>query len=208
VSAYRSEAHVKLAYELELEDLAGAMRRAGRAATLRALVPPVALVTALVAGLLGWQLGWLTGVLAGVGIGAFGAWLVWWALRVGLRTVRTRWDERKHQRFEATEDAFEIHNRTSGKRIAWDVLLHWTSTEQEILLYVDPQTFHVIPKRVFPSREVQTALERLLDDRIPEGGEAAIAANARGAYAPFVFIVSLLLVVLGTAVEAIARLVL
>ena len=202
MTAYRKETHVKLAYELEQEDFLRAIARQ-RNGELQKVAPGLAVVLGIVwAGLL-WRLPVVGALVGGGAVSAFVLWLVWWALRSSRRVViREGWEDRRHQRFEASDEAFAIHDRVSGKRISWDLVVHWQETETDFYVFVDGANYHLIPKRVLGGSEVETALRRVLEDRVPEGGAARLAQAKKGSWLPFVTYAGVVALLLGTAAEA------
>ncbi|MCB9597227.1 MAG: YcxB family protein [Sandaracinaceae bacterium] len=206
MSAYRNEGHVKLSYTIEREDLLEAVRAQRQGSVLRSIGPPsVALVVVLSLPMF-HRLPLVAAALASGFVATMMALLVIAAIRAGRQRLDRDWEERRAHRLEVTEEAFEIHDATSGKRIAWELVTHWRETPREFLLYVEPHLFHVIPKRLLPSAEVQTNLRRLFEDRVLPGGEARLAAAARGSWVPFMTFVAILLTLCAAGAEAAAAL--
>ncbi len=206
MSAYRTESHVKLAYEVTREEYVRAVRMDLPGTLVRAVLPGIFLVLATIAGLMALRLALGPWLLAnGVVLFVVGA-LVVSSLRGSRRALDRRWQDLSTMRVEATEDALEVHGGESGKRIAWALVVAWRETDEAFHLFVDPLRFHLIPKRAFPGPETTTALRRLLEDRVPAGGEARRDAARRRAWVPFVVIVGIFAVIVATAVEAAAAL--
>ena len=207
MSAYRTEPQVKLAYELERDDLHGAQAARTRRLVLRVLAPSIGVVLAVVSAILVLRLGPSVGLGGSALILALTVWLVRWSFGARQHAkLDAGWDDYRVQRLEASEDAFGIHDRAGGKRIAWELVVHWEEAPTAFHVYPTTGTFHVIPKRAFPSRAVEASFRQLLVTRVAPGGEAKFAAATRGAWIHFVVFVGIVVITLGAIVEALGLL--
>lgn len=207
MSAYREESVVRLTYELELEDLERAWRprnaemtrnpRLAAAATVALggavyvfTIPAPAAQIALVASavLVGWIM--LKARAAFTEEALFGA----------------TWESRRHVQVEADESLISFRDRVSETRLEWEVVVHWDETEDAFLVYSTPALFHLIPKHAFSSPEQMTTLRHLLTDRVRGGAEPEIAAVRRTEWIPSVLYYVIFILVIMTAIEAVARL--
>lgn len=203
MTAYRSDAQVKLTYALTPDELLASVRAQTRKPVLAMVVPSLALVLGAVAALMLLRLPLGPG-LAGGGLVAFATTLfVGWAFQGTRRNLQRRASDFATIRLEATEDAFEVHGAESGKRIAWSLVLGWRETADAFLVFVDTGRFHLVPKRAFGGAEAITTFRRLLEDRVPPGGLARLEVERRSAWLPFTVAVAILAVLLGTLVEAV-----
>lgn len=207
MSAYREESVVRLSYTIEADDLRAAWLpvRAGWFHVMRLTVAATVALMGVVYVLT------LAPVPAAVALALVGALSGYFALKAKVLADPTdaygeRWEDHRHCTLEVTEDIFAIGNRVTESRIAWELVLHWRETQDAFLIYTSPSHFHVIPRRAFPKKELETTMRQLLTDRVAPGGDAAIAASERMGQIPLAAYYVVLTLVLGAFGEAIARL--
>ncbi|MBX3270634.1 MAG: YcxB family protein [Sandaracinaceae bacterium] len=205
MSAYRTEARVARALELSRQDYVAAIRGQLRPLLWRVVAPWVAAVVALCTGLMMARL--TLGVALGAGglVAALVAIVAVWALSGATRHLDRRLDDAREVHLDVSEEAFAIRDRSASLRVAWPLVIAWRETQDALLVYADASRFHVLPKRLL-SREEITVLRRLLEERVPPGGEARLAAAARGAWGPFALYLATLAVLWAALVEALAAL--
>ena len=92
----------------------------------------------------------------------------------------------------------------SSSLMSWDLLAHFSEDEAYFFVYVDPEAYHLVPKRAFATREAQIAFRRLLEDRIPRGGEERVAAGSRGVWTKIAFALGVIVLRIGGLLEAVA----
>ena len=203
VSAYRTDGTLTLSFTAEREDYRRAMGLGQALATGLAWVTPSWM---LVCALLILHLPHPAGLIASGGLALFVGWLVWFAARHNWKRLAALVSDadRREQRYQLTDDAFEVHNRVSGKKIAWELVMHWRETDDDFLIYVNQGAAHLIPKRILADEE--TALRRILRQRVSADGEASLERHERAAHRNFATRVTVLIVSLGTLLEAIAML--
>ena len=206
MSAYRAESVVRVDFTLEVEDF----RRAGRDPEARRQLARIGLflvvLVAACAGFVAATRGLAAGGLVGGGLALFLAWVARLTFRLDpAKRFGDRWEDIRHQKVEVTDEHFRVEDRTSHKRMTWDLVTHWAETEGYFLVYVDPGAYHLVPKRAFGSAEQATGFRQILADRVPAGGEARIATDRRGAIARLAFLFALLALLIGSLLEAAAR---
>lgn len=202
MTAYRSDAQVKLAFALGQDELMRAVRSQTRRAMVRVVVPVLTLVLAAVTGLMLLRLPLVPGLVAAGVVSTLVIAFVAKSLGGTRRLIERRAGDLASITVEATEDALDIRGGESGKRIAWSLVLGWRETDEGFLLFVDAGRFHLVPKRAFPSPESITTFRRLLEDRVVPGGLAKLEAERGRAWLPFTVAVAIVAVLLGTLVEA------
>ena len=197
MSAYRGEAVVRATYELEPEELL----RHARGPRWKKATGGIRLFIAATVVLAGATM-LLRVAPIGAAIGTLAlAFCVAWLFR---RTTRARpeeallgrcWDERRHVVLEVDEDRFSMRSGIFVTELAWDVITHWEEKEDAFLVYPTADTFHVIPKRVLATAQMQTMLRQLLADRVSPGGQAQVDRNAARVWpmAIYFFVITLLL---------------
>lgn len=203
MSAYREDANVRFEIELEPADLDATPPKQ------RSRVPfvlGVAAVLLAIDGLLAWSLPVAPAAVGAFMVDSLVAWLVYRMLTLNKKRVLERFDERRHLRLEATDEMLELHDSNSGKRMAWELWVHWSEDDERFFLHPNPGQFHIVPKRAFPSEQAQTAFRRLLSEHIPPGGEAKLRTRQGGGWAPALVFVSLIATVIGSLYELVATL--
>ncbi|MCA9608012.1 MAG: YcxB family protein [Myxococcales bacterium] len=207
MSAYRSDAHVKLSFALERDELLRAVRSQSRRVMLRMVVPVLVAVLGAVSALMLVRLPLVPGLLASAVVCSIVVAFVVKSLGGNRRLLERRALDLASIHLEATEEALDIRGGESGKRIAWSLVLGWRETDEGFLLFVDTSRFHLVPKRAFPGPESITAFRRLLEDRVVPGGLAKLEAERGRAWLPYTFAVTLIAVLIGTLVEALVAVV-
>lgn len=185
MNAYREESIVRVSYVLEADEFV----RAWKPYYADHLHPPrLALAaTAALGGLvflltLPWGVSQLAMVIA--------AALVGWFAYKSRFTVSTQsvygdtWEDCRHMDLEVTETEISIGNRLWAATLAWELIPHWRETETALLIYTAPETFYVIPKRVFTSKAQETVLRQLLTDHVSPDGDAIVTAAKRTSWIP------------------------
>lgn len=115
------------------------------------------------------------------------------------------WEDRRHEEVEVTEESLRFANRSHEETVDWELVVHWREDETAFHVYPSPAQDRVIPKRALANAEQQTALRRLLADRVKPGGEAEVrAARARNAVPTVVYALALSLLA-GAMLEALLR---
>ena len=201
MSAYRNGSRIKFTFEINLDDV----RRASTVLRNRNLAPTLgtaALFGAFVVGLLLWSVPTLLGAGLAVGVVGVTVWFVRVALSQAL-TTRVWQDGRRRIDVEATEEALEMSDADSGRRLGWDMLLHWMETETDFYIYRSAFEYHLIPKRELDPA-TQVALRHLLVTHLSEN-KTALRRAARLSWVPFVVLVCAWLLAAGAIVEAIGR---
>lgn len=204
MSAYRQDSKVRLTYEMRAAELQRGIRsQVDRPFRTSAMATGLLCSVAATLLILGSPTG--GGLAATAGFSLFAALVLWSIRRKPRQQILERLGETFTQRLEADEDAFEIHAPDSGKRVPWDFILQWQETQDDFLLYIDAIHVHVIPKRIFPTPEVETTFRQLLQDRIPADGPARFRAAQRGKWLPGFIALGTLLLVLASILEALVR---
>lgn len=197
MSAYRGEAVVRATYELEPEELLGHTRGARWDKATRGIRLFVAATVVLTGATMLLRIS-----PTGAGLGTLAlTFCVAWLYRRITRTPPEEqllgrcWDERRHVVLEVNEDRFSMKSGIFVTELAWDVITHWEEKEDSFLVYPTADTFHVIPKRVLGTKQMQITLRQLLAERVSPGGQAQVERNAARLWpmAIYLFVITLLL---------------
>ena len=187
MSAYRKESCVRLSYVLEEEDLERSARPILEEWAHRGRLSIGA--TVALSGIV--FIATMPAIAATVALVVASATAAWYGTKVKIvrsaiaRYGRT-WEDRRHVEVEITEDLFRVTDRAGELRLAWEMILHWRETQDDFLIYTNPEAVHAIPKRAFSSAEQEVTLRQLLSDRVAAGGERAVSAGMRTLWMPLV----------------------
>ena len=199
MSAYRTEATIKLRYEHDLEELLdGGPPLPWRRRYRLACGAILALVTVALVARHG-----LPGLVAAAVVGALTIGLL--VRSTGRRALaahyRRVWDHFRESFVEATDESLVFGNRITRSELAWELVLAWRETETYYHLFTSPRAYHAIPKRAFATPEQATAFRQLLASRVGRGGDAALEGRRGWLWLPFAVYLGTVALLLGALME-------
>jgi hypothetical protein len=206
MTAYRKESFVRASFEYQIADLIRA--KAHHEKKSRGRVPGLVIGTM---GAVGAMLAFSVpshALLPSLGAMAAVTALLVWAYGRGQdveKWFRTTFAKRGLQTLELTEERFVMRDDIGRSSLAWEVVVHWVETDEDFYVYRDATSYHVLPKRAFSGSESATLVRQLLTDRVPEGGEARIAAATAGSWIPAFAYLLVFALVFASCIEAFAR---